>query len=159
MSHEIFEQAKAKLEEAKQAYRDAAKAFFAEFTKETFEALPDLKAIRWTQYTPYSNDGDSCEFSVSDPEYDISIAGDGRSSDPDDYDDDEKYRDLWDIGYDWKREDESRGTRFPGREVLEVFVRRFGGLGDDFFETGFGDHVQVTVTRDGETKVEEYSHD
>jgi ArsR family metal-binding transcriptional regulator len=30
-----------------------------------FEEYPQVESISWTQYTPYFNDGDACEFSVN----------------------------------------------------------------------------------------------
>jgi hypothetical protein len=34
-----------------------------------FERYPEVQAIRWTQYTPYFNDGEPCEFGVHDIEF------------------------------------------------------------------------------------------
>lgn len=39
----------------------ALKGAFADF----FKAHPEAKAIVWTQYTPYFNDGDTCTFGVN----------------------------------------------------------------------------------------------
>ena len=36
------------------------------FSKDFFKLVPLVKRIEWTQYTPYFNDGDSCEFSVNE---------------------------------------------------------------------------------------------
>ncbi len=32
-----------------------------------FDANPTLEAVRWTQYTPYFNDGEPCVFGVNEP--------------------------------------------------------------------------------------------
>ena len=40
--------------------KDAIHAAF----KELFAARPEVLAVTWKQYTPYFNDGDTCEFSV-----------------------------------------------------------------------------------------------
>lgn len=61
-----------------QEFIDEYTKFQAEFQavaqgkiKEIFEAFweknPAIKAVTWTQYAPYFNDGDPCVFSVHDP--------------------------------------------------------------------------------------------
>lgn len=42
---------------------DALKPQFHDLFIEFFEKNPTVGAISWTQYTPYFNDGESCEFS------------------------------------------------------------------------------------------------
>lgn len=44
--------------------QEQAKTLFLESAKSVFENHPDLKSFSWTQYTPYFNDGDTCEFSA-----------------------------------------------------------------------------------------------
>lgn len=46
--------------EIKSKYRDALK----EATSEIFEKFPTLENFSWTQYTPYFNDGEPCEFCI-----------------------------------------------------------------------------------------------
>jgi hypothetical protein len=43
--------------------QERLKEYFAEF----WEKNPAIKAIHWSQYAPYFNDGDPCTFSVHDP--------------------------------------------------------------------------------------------
>jgi len=45
---------------------EESKQYIEEACKELFEACPEVHQIHWTQYTPYFNDGESCEFSVHD---------------------------------------------------------------------------------------------
>lgn len=40
--------------------------------KEVFDEFPELKSIRWTQYTPYWCDGGACFFRVNEFQYSIS---------------------------------------------------------------------------------------
>src|SRR5688572_30748584 len=60
------------LNELKAAYETALREKGQEIIKvafrDMFEKHPDLISLRWTQYTPYFNDGDACTFSVHDPE-------------------------------------------------------------------------------------------
>ena len=55
--------------------------------------FPEVEAVRWTQYSPYFNDGDVCEFGVNDPhikfvgqdeggDYEDGFSDDGKSYPP-----------------------------------------------------------------------------
>jgi hypothetical protein len=55
---------KNKIAEAKKQMEQTAKEAFAEMVTEFFDENSDLISFGWTQYTPYFNDGDVCEFSA-----------------------------------------------------------------------------------------------
>lgn len=97
--------------------------------RELLEKHPVVQKIMWTQYTPYFNDGDECVFSVHEPEI-----NDLRS---------------WQIG-----ESESQALKTAADEAEKLINM----LPEDLLQDVFGDHVQVTVTRDGIT-VDGYNHD
>ena len=59
-----YQALKTKIAESRKQLEQTAKEAFTEMTKEFFEENPDLLAFGWTQYTPYWNDGDVCEFSA-----------------------------------------------------------------------------------------------
>ena len=40
-------------------------SIFTDLTKEFFDENPELESFGWNQYTPYFNDGDTCEFSAN----------------------------------------------------------------------------------------------
>jgi hypothetical protein len=50
-------------EQFRKVATEKLKDFFVKFWEEN----PAIKAVTWVQYSPYFNDGDACEFSVSDP--------------------------------------------------------------------------------------------
>jgi len=52
--------------ELRKQFQERAQALFKNITKEFFEKNPGITGVVWTQYTPYFNDGDTCEFSVND---------------------------------------------------------------------------------------------
>lgn len=58
------------LAKTRQEYFDKAKAAgkeaVLEAAKDVFAAHPQVKRLSWTQYTPYFNDGEPCEFDVHD---------------------------------------------------------------------------------------------
>lgn len=143
--------AKSKLEEAKKEAAEAARSAFADGAKSLLERHPVLNSFGWTQYTPYFNDGDECVFSANTDYPHIRFAAVG--CDDDDDDDDCEWSDFKarrKLVYGGQlTEEESAGLA-----VIE-FLRHFD---DEAMEAMFGDHVKVTVTRDG-TEVDEYEHD
>lgn len=146
----IKEYNEAKTKFQKQAEK-AMKAYFKDF----FEENEKIKALKWTQYTPYYNDGDPCVFSV----YDITFTN------TDDADELANVSPYGDYG------GETEGifaTSTYGLEK-EVDKKTFQACKDiekilcsdameDVMETAFGDHVEVTVTKTG-IQVDEYDHD
>ena len=58
-----------KYSEAKNAFQTEAPGLLKEEFKEFFKKVPEVKVIKWAQYTPYFNDGDACIFGVNEPTY------------------------------------------------------------------------------------------
>lgn len=111
------------------------KAALSEEFKKVFDAHPDLVAIRWRQYTPYFNDGDACRFSTHD--FTMRL-----TNTPEDAGDEED-------GFEYA---------FTSKGPIAESVSALGRLGDDVYLAVFGDHCEVTATREG-FEVDEYSHD
>jgi len=121
------------------AMREKGKQAVSEELAGLFAAHPELKAIRWKQYTPYFNDGDECVFGLREVYYRV----EGTPKDAGDYED----------GY------LSPSWDAKKRTPLETAVHDFEiGRDRDIYRVCFDDHVEVTATRDGVT-VEEYEHD
>lgn len=121
---------KARTEELNKAFRDNGKALLKPLFDKFFADEPRAVSVKWDQYTPYFNDGDACVFRVHEPEASGAI-------------------DLqcWSKTYE--------GFSAP----LKTLCDALGQLGDDAMLAMFGDHAEITVTRDGEIQVEECSHD
>jgi hypothetical protein len=98
--------------------------------KEVFATRPEIKAIRWRQYTPYFNDGDECVFHLHGIE--------ARLGDTDDFKD----------SYELKGET---------KKLVEAFYDDLEKI-DDTLKVVFGDHAEVTATRE-EVTVESYEHE
>jgi len=114
-----------------------------------FERHPELTVIKWTQYTPYFNDGEECVFSVN--EFNISNATDVENvSAWGDYDGDEE--DVF-VASKW---DDRAEKKYADVWELEAFAQ--SSIGEDLFRDIFDNHVTVIATRDG-IEVEEYEHD
>jgi hypothetical protein len=106
-----------------------------------FERHPKLLGIKWTQYTPYFNDGEPCTFGIHEP--DVVIEGCRDES-------------AWAIKY-------YANDRGYGPDVLAIgedIAKFYHAIQQvsDAMEAAFGDHAEITVTRDGIT-VDEYSHE
>lgn len=117
---------------AKEELKEWGKQAFKEGSEQLFKGNPTLESFGWHEYTPYWNDGDVCRFCVCNEEPTIN----GISPYYDNDNDQE-----WD-------------------SVLAGKVAEFlCGFDKDFYETTFGDHVEITVFRDGHTKIDSYQHD
>lgn len=140
------------MEKVKKEFQDKGKAILKKSFSAFFEAVPSIKAIPWTQYTPYFNDGEPCEFGV---------------------------RDMWvlsELSYsDWQEEGGSYAEEYDvvntycddkykneltkeQKKLANDFIKNISKLSDDIYEDMFGDHVYVIATKDG-FEIEEYSHD
>ena len=154
---------KQSLEALRKKINEEFKEQIANVFTDFFKENPTVYAFAWAQYTPYFNDGDTCTFRVNDitayydteatreaiEEKDSSLFwGEGEDAvDTSEYD--------YSGGY-------SASTRKPrvltdAEKNTDEFIRQLNQFEDEFLYA-FGDHVSVTVTRDG-VDVEEYDHD
>jgi len=122
------------LEDVKAQVKASALDAFKEEFKGVFERHPEVLALRWTQYTPYFNDGDPCIFGVND----LSIKT--KDMNPEDAEDDDGFEDLY------------------SKKHPELYAWWGSVECDEAFLAAFGDHAKITVTRD-ELEIDEYDHD
>lgn len=119
------------------------------------ETNPEIKALRWNQYTPYFNDGDACVFSLGDVWYL------NREPEKEDFE-----INPWDEngepGTGWMDGGGSNKSPKALKQRFSAFANKLDKLGD-MLESVFGDHIEVFVYRDKagvlKTKVSEYDHD
>lgn len=136
-----FDKLHAEYMAAKKNFTTKAQTFLHEYFKDFFKENPNVGYITWTQYTPYFNDGDTCEFGVYDFYFfdasvtnEISCPWNLRNFEYSEYDISKKYKDF-----------ESRLTSMAEASP-------------EMFKDMFGDHVYVVATSD-EFITEEYDHD
>lgn len=159
MNLEALKEKKKEIAKLKAEAQQMASDAFDSFCKEIFEKHPKVESFGWSQYTPYFNDGDTCTFSAN-IDY-ISINGE--------YVDDSKWVNettVVDWGT-WNRDLRIYEGRVEvpnldydaelskGADDITEFLRNFD---NDFYITRFGDHAEITVTKDG-VDVDEYEHD
>lgn len=159
---EEFDKLLQEQQELTKKFQAKAQDLFKETTKEFFDKNPAVTAIMWTQYTPYFNDGDTCEFSVNEP-YFTNAKGDQvddltRWGEYEGEDEGVWSESSWGFKYTKERHPE---TDFSG--VDQAMVNKFSGLiqssdMEDVMKAMFGDHVRVTASREG-FDVEDIDHD
>jgi len=147
---------------AKAEFKAKAEAAFKVAVKQLFEAVPDLTMIRWTQYTPYFNDGEECTFRMNEPVFTNANEDDRDNfTSYGEYDgdiEDASTEGLWMFGSNvYSSDPKPRDPKVV--KLLDEFddmlqTPEFEELARDMFD----DHVTVTVTRNG-IDVEEYDHD
>lgn len=126
---------------------------------QVFNEVPKITHIKWTQYTPYFNDGETCEFSVRSPEFFTDEMW--KEYEEDDY---AEGFNFWHWNNDKFHPDSSTvkyileaGLSLDDAKLL-FEVSSLIKNNKDFMQELFGDHVQITVDKDGIT-VDEYDHD
>lgn len=164
-----FEKLLADQIELKRQFQEQAQNMFKEITKEFFDKNPGITGVVWTQYTPYFNDGDTCEFSVGEPtftnapvdelsesirwgEYDGDTEGVWSCENP-------SYVLSADRDYYKATADAIRAAGGVDAESCALFSKAIGSSEmQDVMLAMFGDHVKVIATRDG-FDLNDYDHD
>jgi hypothetical protein len=129
---------------------DKLKPNFHGLFKPFLETHPEIKALTFEAYTPYFNDGDTCEYTVGE----LKIVPTDEELEP-----------GWDIGfeesevkYNSSLTDEQRETLTNWFKDLEPIQNAFRAIPEEVIEGIVGDHVRVTITLDG-VETEDYDHD
>lgn len=130
---------------------------FHGLTKELFITYPELKSFEWTQYTPYFNDGEECEFdaNVDYPSFNGYNSDYDREGPAEWIDIEELSKtEIWDGN---KRVVNPNYNKYYGEIIttVKLFLKQFS---NDDYQSLFDNHVTVIVTAEG-VKVEEYEHD
>lgn len=167
----------AKIRALNEEIKAAAEQVMTEATATLFDNHPIVEEIWWTQYTPYFNDGDACEFGVGEMFYRLT-----RDEDACEYEGTnvaslanlETYKeysrngnaDYWEKRI--RQEENKRASWIPlgldsFLEDFEAFQRAVNSISEDVMKATFGDHVRVSISRNAEGKavvsVDEYDHD
>lgn len=157
MSIEKLNEISAEITEAKKKLAafatDQGKSAIGAAFARCFDPPSNLKAITWRQYTPHFNDGEACVFSARDPYLLL-------SDDVDDIDDDDNSFDTYSIDgtSDYARSKREKMNQAIGEAAVAAFVETWAKLDEQILEAVFGDHCQITITKDS-VEVEEYEHD
>ncbi len=129
-------------EHGKTAVANELAAFFAKY--------PDL-TIRWTQYTPYFNDGDACTFSI----HGIYV---GKVDEDGDMEDDDT--ELGGLEFYFRHPEYLKDKAWITKELAEdgKKVSELLEGNEDALEAAFGDHMEITANIKG-VSADGYDHD
>jgi hypothetical protein len=116
-------------------------------------AIENVEKVRWTQYTPYFNDGEVCSFGLY--EIQVKMVGEDIAG----YDDD-GYISTYEMTEFRRYETPTHIVKpqftevHPALKTLNDQIKHF----EDFLLVSFGDPAEVTATRDG-FHVDFYDHE
>lgn len=123
--------------------REEIKKLFQKF----WDMNPGVNAVVWTQYAPYFNDGEPCEFSVSDPTFTNAI-GDDLDDIRWDYYQGEK-EDIWAETL-WGSKYSEANREGVNKESLEALSEMLcSNCLEDVMRAMFGSDSKVIATRAG----------
>ena len=151
--------------EAKAKVRDFQKAVL-----ELFVEYPNLKRISWTQYTPYFNDGDTCEFGSNHDSPAIYFTTPLPDAEDDDEEEFDGYEEEWSdysyySYYNYDKNYKNKKLK-PGLsdetiaqiKTAEAVIAFLGNFDNDDMLNLFGDHQKVIITAK-RIEVEDYNHE
>jgi hypothetical protein len=135
-----------------QKIRAMAGEVFASEAKTLFDNYPVLASFSWTQYTPYFNDGETCEFGAHTDYVTVTDIDGNEQEDVS----------AWSVRYYGEK-----GTDWQGKPYTPSELDLAAASACDFlaeFEPEdylmmFGDHTKVTVHRDGQVDTDDYNHE
>ncbi len=125
-----FEELKNKMKEMQDDIKKYGQESLKELFIKFFEDNPTIEAIKWDQYIPYFNDGDPCVFEIYEPN--VKVIGNPE----------------WEEVY---YEDKYK-------HIKKWWVENTSGELEQIYETIFGSHSTIIVTRDG-FDIEECDHE
>jgi uncharacterized small protein (DUF1192 family) len=162
MVEEIIKEVKSKQQEIanlkKELHKKSEEAFFAG-AKEILKTFPDLKSVSWSQYTPYFNDGDTCEFSANTDSFEINE--DSVNTNNDIRPTLVVTQGVWNREkrqYDGRVEKPNPSFNKNLADGVDAMSEFLGVFDEDFYKQQFGDHVKVTITSEG-VETTDYDHD
>jgi len=161
-------------EEKKKALVEELRKEFPNMFKDLLSNAKTFETLSWNQYTPYFNDGEECTFSANvaylmiDGEYadsrprlkraiygklltqeEVEFSNEVRRNYP-------YFRpySLGDNGY-------VKNPNFDTHdgEIYETIKTILSEIPEDFLKELFGDHVTITMKKDGSIDVKEYDHE
>jgi hypothetical protein len=154
------------IDKKKEELNKIIKESFGELIKtELFEKYDYLHTISWNQYTPYFNDGESCEFQVN---HNYIINGYDNDFDINDSCTSDNYVNVSLLADKkiYELQKEGNWIKVPNPKYNEKYKICMNDISnvlslipDEYYADMFGDHVEVEISRIHGTSVEEFEHD
>lgn len=170
-------EANARINELKKQVQKELQAEFSGALTELFDTYPFVKSLSFTAFQPYFNDGDTCEYNVRHD--DCTFNGydeDGDEQESEGVDVLKLARETIYVeepnphykptANSWTNEGrKTHWVQKPNpdfnplyKEAVDAFREALAVVDDDNWMDMVGDHVKVTITRDG-IETDEYDHD
>lgn len=147
-------------EEAKKVFTEKMQAEIKNIFKQFFNECTEIKTIRWVQYTPYFNDGEECVFRVSEPYF-----SNAKPELLNPWGELDSFKDeslFSEVAYYCDPTRHEHGNEYVSSETYkncsELSKLLCSGSMESILKNIFGDHVCVTITKDG-IDVEECEHE
>jgi hypothetical protein len=151
---------KDRINEAQKEFRGIAREGLTNLLRELFDKYPFVKSVSFDAYTPYFNDGEECTYSVHH-DY-CSFNGFDEDGDEDEDGENVLGKSRQKI---YQRGEDGKWVYVPNpnydplyEQAVNQFREALGVIDDDTWKTIIGDHVTVTITRDG-FETTDYEHD
>lgn len=131
-------------DELHKVFKGELTQIFASF----FQAVPKVKSVAWTQYTPYFADGDACTFRLNSINFSTTDGSDFSGYYDEDNSQDEWSGELYSI------------QEYLSQKENEICSQLESLLSEneEFLESVFGDHVKIVVNENG-IETNEHEHD
>jgi hypothetical protein len=151
-------EANERINELKEQVQKELQVEFNGALAELFDAYPFVKSVSFAAYTPFFNDGDSCTYSANHEYCDFNGYGE--------YDDEGEGENILqlakeniyvNVGGSYKQQPNPDFNPLY-KEAVDAFREALAIVDEDNWEEMVGDHVKVTITREGIT-TDEYEHD
>lgn len=159
---------RAQIKVAQEELLQISKGGLAQVCRQLFEENPRLKSFSWNQYTPYFNDGEECVFEANYRYLEVNGFDEYGEYQPRDDQEHNSLNIFKNIDSknegDWrnpkivfKPKDDSEETKQDAQTLQNIFdlLKSFENRE---YKDMFGDHVTVTVTREG-VQTEYCDHD
>jgi hypothetical protein len=130
--------------EQKKILVDSIKEELGVYFKELLDQHTFINGFSWTQYTPYFNDGDTCEFGVNELYF--------KTKDSEDKDDDDYDYFGGHSTYYFKNNKEQY-------KIVQEIAKTFSSIPEEVMKDIFGDHVKVSVDSEGKITTSKYDHE
>lgn len=137
---------KKEVQDAKKQAQKKAHEVFHEEVKNLFDKFPELESFSWDQFTPYFNDGDTCEFYSNHGECGWQATIDGEDIEVCQHEGIE-YAEACD--FDLQDESKWKNIQKTGLKIEKAIASVLSIFEQDDFQIMFGDHITVVVDKSG----------
>lgn len=138
---------------------EISQSIFDDFRGHIFDKYSELESFGWTQYTPYFNDGEACIFYANT---DYLIINEQYAEDSNWYSKENVTNwGQWNPTlktYEGRVEEPNTNYNQTLVDAYDEIVDFLGNFDNDFYLSKFGDHAEITVTRNG-VDISDCDHD